>query len=175
MLHMKAAARDMVSGRNVCTPNPAQFLRGLGNAWARKETKTACITRRSCEITRRLIKFGHLIYAREQKAARADRVRHAFIAAAHEEILRRAARARSARRIAGLVHIARARAGARSRAVRPCTILATVWSMHRNEFPPRRTARSTRVAVRKPRIINAARLAPVTEEFLRRLRGDAVG
>ena len=126
-------------------------------------------------ITRRLVKFGRLIFAGEQKAARLTRIRLAFVAAAHGLILRRAARARSARRITGLVHIARARAGARSRAVRPHTLLATVWSMHRSEYPPRSTARVTRMHVRKPRLINAARLGPVTDAFLRGLQGDSAG
>ena len=145
------------------------------SAWKCKEAKTACMLRRSWEITRRPANFGRLIFAGVQKAARLTRIRSAFVAAAHSVLLRRAARARSARRIIGLVHIARARAGARSRAVRPHTILATVWSMHRSEYPPRSTARITRLHVRKPRLVNAARLGPVTDAFLRSLQGDSAG
>ena len=143
------------------------------STWKRKEKKTACMIRRSWEITHRLAEFGRLIFAKEKKEDRLLRIRSAFIAAAHGAILRRAARARSARRIIGLVYIARARAGARSRAVRPHTLLATVWSMHRSEYPPRSTDRITRIHVRKPRLVNAARLGPVTDAFLRSLQGDA--
>ena len=156
-------------------PDEAHLDDDAWSAWKRKETKKACMIRRSWEITRRLAEFGRLIFAGEKKEARLLRIRSAFVAAAHGAILRRAARARSARRIIGLVHIARARAGARSRATRPHTLLATVWSMHRSEYPPRSTGRITRMHVRKPRLINAARLGPVTDAFLRSLQGDSAG
>ena len=121
------------------------------------------------------MQFGRLMFIGAQKAARTARVRTAFIAAAHHVVLRRAARARSARRIAGLVMIARARARRSMRAVRPGTVLATVWSLHQREFPPRRTEKAIRTDIRRPRLISAARLGPVTDEFLRKLHGDAVG
>ena len=177
-LVLRAWKQAACSGqRDDAAPLPAEahLDADAWSAWKRRETKKACMIRRSWEITRRLAKFGRLVFAGEQKADRLTRIRSAFVAAAHSVILRRAARARSARRIIGLVHIARARAGARSRAVRPHTLLATVWSMHRSKYPPRSTARMTRLQVRKPRLINAARLGPVTDAFLRSLQGDSAG
>ena len=81
---------------------------------------------------------------------------------------------RTARRIAGLVHIARARTS-KGRNLRAHTVLATVWSLHTSEHPPRSTARAQRREIRCPRLTSAARLGPVLVGLLNTFRGDAAG
>ena len=145
-------------------------------AWRAAEDDGAAAKRRLEEARRRLINYGKLVAKVEFRRARRARVRTAFCKAALREKLLRARRRRAGRRIAGLVTIAMARSAARrgGRAVRFATTCETVWSLHRNEYPPKRRVAQP-ATTRRPRLVNAAAIGPVMWGILQTFEGDEFG
>ena len=90
--------------------------------------------------------------------------------------LLRARRRRAGRRVAGFVIMAQARLARRhaGRAVRSDTLLSTVKSIQRGDFPTRRAA-AARAAPSTPRLVSAARVGPVVYGLLLTFRGDGYG
>ena len=90
--------------------------------------------------------------------------------------LLRARRRRAGRRVAGFVIMAQARLARRhaGRAVRSDTLLRTVKSIQRGDFPTRRAA-AARAAPSTPRLVSAARVGPVVYGLLLTFRGDGYG
>ena len=111
----------------------------------------------------------------ERRGARA-RVRAAFLREALRIKLLRARRRRAGRRVAGFVIMAQARLARRhaGRAVRSDTLLSTVKSIQRGDFPTRRAA-AARAAPSTPRLVSAARVGPVVYGLLLTFRGDGYG
>ena len=62
----------------------------------------------------------------------------------------------------------------RSRSVRSDTLLSTVKSIQRGDFPTRRAA-AARAAPSTPRLVSAARVGPVVYGLLLTFRGDGYG
>ena len=87
-----------------------------------------------------------------------------------------AAAACRGRRVAGFVIMAQARLARRhaGRAVRSDTLLSTVKSIQRGDFPTRRAA-AARAAPSTPRLVSAARVGPVVYGLLLTFRGDGYG
>ena len=77
---------------------------------------------------------------------------------------------------AGFVIMAQARLARRhaGRAVRSDTLLSTVKSIQRGDFPTRRAA-AARAAPSTPRLVSAARVGPVVYGLLLAFRGDGYG
>ena len=78
--------------------------------------------------------------------------------------------------VAGFVIMAQARLARRhaGRAVRSDTLLSTVRSIQRGDFPTRRAV-AARAAPSTPRLISAARVGPVVYGLLLAFRGDGYG
>ena len=144
--------------------------------WRAAESEADTKKRRLAEAVRQISSFAKLVAKVESERARRARVRTAFCKAALRERLLRARRRRAGRRIAGLVTIATARAAARrgGRAVRFATTCETVWSPHRNEYPPKRRGARVPTASR-PRLVNAAAIGPVMWGILQTFEGDEYG
>ena len=103
-------------------------------------------------------------------------MRAAFLREALRVKLLRARRRRAGRRVAGFVIMAQARLARRhaGRAVRADTLLSTVKSIQRGDFPTRRAA-AARAAPSTPRLVSAARVGPVVYGLLPAFRGDGYG
>ena len=103
-------------------------------------------------------------------------VRAAFLREALRIKLLRARRRRAGRRVAGFVIMAQARLARRhaGRAVRSDTLLSTVKSIQRGDFPTRRAA-AARAAPSTPRLVSAARVGPVVYGLLLTFRGGGYG
>ena len=88
----------------------------------------------------------------------------------------RARRRRAGRRVTGFVIMAQARLARRhaGRAVRSDTLLSTVKSIQRGDFPTRRAA-AARAAPSIPRPMSAARVGPVVYGLLLTFRDDGYG
>ena len=100
----------------------------------------------------------------------------AFLRKALRIKLLRARRRRAGRRVAGFVIMAQARLARRhaGRAVRSDTLLSTVKSIQRGDFPTRRAA-AARAAPSTPRLVSAARVGPVVYGLLLTFRGGGYG
>ena len=129
-----------------------------------------------CVALLREAKLAHFV---SLCAARRARVRAAFRREALRIKLLRARRRRAGRRVAGFVIMAQARLARRhahaGRAVRSDTLLSTVKSIQRGDFPTRRAA-AARAAPSTPRLVSAARVGPVVYDgLLLTFRGDGYG
>ena len=123
-----------------------------------------------------LLREAKLAHFAALRAARRARVRAAFLREALRIKLLRARRRRAGRRVAGFVIMAQARLARRhaGRAVRSDTLLSTVKSIQRGDFPTRRAA-AARAAPSTPRLVSAARVGPVVYGLLLTFRGDGYG
>ena len=85
-------------------------------------------------------------------------------------------RAGAGRRVAGFVIMAQARLARRhaGRAVRSDTLLSTVKSIQRGDFPTRRAA-AARATPSTPRLVSAARVGPVVYGLMLTFRGGGYG
>ena len=108
-------------------------------------------------------------------ARRGARARAAVLREALRIKLLRARRRRAGRRVAGFVIMAQARLARRhaGRAVRSDTLLRTVKSIQRGDFPTR--AAAARAAPSTPRLVSAARVGPVVYGLLLTFRGGGYG
>ena len=140
-----------------------------------KEKKSQRAQRRLDECVA-LLREAKLAHFAALRAARRARVRAAFLREALRIKLLRARRRRAGRRVAGFVIMAQARLARRhaGRAVRSDTLLSTVKSIQRGDFPTRRAA-AARAAPSTPRLVSAARVGPVVYGLLLTFRGDGYG
>ena len=140
-----------------------------------KERKSQRAQRRLDECVA-LLREAKLAHFAALRAARRARVRAAFLREALRIKLLRARRRRAGRRVAGFVIMAQARLARRhaGRAVRSDTLLSTVKSIQRGDFPTRRAA-AARAAPSTPRLVSAARVGPVVYGLLLTFRGGGYG